>query len=160
MAAEQSKIQPLNAGEEALVRSIHRIVHVLPKVMDATMQREQRISLTEYLTLFRLSEAPERKMRMSELAEVSFLSLSGMTHVVTRLQAEDLVERARDAEDRRGWHAVLTDRGMARLHEAGPSNLSGVRRYLLDHLQGFDLHALAQAFDAVGDSPGEPTGGR
>ncbi|WP_206502830.1 MarR family winged helix-turn-helix transcriptional regulator [Streptomyces chrestomyceticus] len=151
MPAEQPKIQPMKADEEALVRSIDRVIYVLPRALDTTMQREQRISLTEYMTLSRLSEAPGRKMRMSELAEASFLSLSGMSHVITRLQAQALVERMRDTGDRRGWHAVLTDQGMARLREAWPSNLGGVRRYLLDHFQGFELRALAQAFAAVGE---------
>ncbi|MFJ2771007.1 MarR family winged helix-turn-helix transcriptional regulator [Streptomyces sp. NPDC087300] len=157
MTAERTKAEPMNSAEEALVRSIDRVVYVLPRALDAAMQREQQISLTEYMTLSRLSEAPDRRMRMSDLAEAAFLSLSGMTHVVARLRTQGLVERVRDAEDRRGWHAVLTDEGLARLREAWPSNLSGVRRYLLDHLQGFDLSALAQAFASIG---GPAEGGR
>ncbi|KUN06136.1 MarR family transcriptional regulator [Streptomyces yokosukanensis] len=120
MTAEQRKIRPMNTAEEALVRSIDRIVHVLPRALDAAMQQEQQISLTEY-------------------------------HVVTRLQARDLVERVRGTDDRRGRHAVLTDRGLARLREGWPSNLDGGRRHLLDHLEGSDLHALAQAFAAIGE---------
>lgn len=51
------------------------------------MLRERQMSMTDYLTLSRLSEAPDRRMRMSELAEMSYLSVSGMTHVVSRLEA-------------------------------------------------------------------------
>jgi DNA-binding MarR family transcriptional regulator len=118
--------------------------------MDATMLRERQMSMTDYLTLSRLSEATDRRMRMSELAEMAFLSLSGMTHVVTRLEAQGLVERVRDEHDRRGWHAVLTDRGFDRLDAAWPTNLWGVRKYVLKHLEGFDLHALAEAFQKFG----------
>jgi DNA-binding MarR family transcriptional regulator len=150
MTTDHAHVRPLDADEEALVRSLERVVHVLPRVIDATMMRERQISLTDYLTLSRLSEAPHRKMRMSELAQNSFMSLSGMSHVITRLEAEDLVSRVRDSEDRRGWHAVLTDKGLARLEEAWPSNLAGVRAYALDHLRGFDLRALAQAFEKFG----------
>jgi len=100
--------RPLDADEEALIRALDRVVNALPRVMDATMLRERQLSMTDYLTLSRLSEAPERRLRMSELAEMSFLSLSGMTHVVTRLEAQGLVERVRDEHDRRGWHAVTT----------------------------------------------------
>ena len=142
--------RPLDAAEEALVRSLERLVNVLPRVMDATMLRERQISFTDYVTLSRLSEAPGRQIRMSELAEQSYLSLSGMTHVVTRLQAQGLVVRVRDEHDRRVWHAVLTDEGFARLERARPSNLGGVRRYVLAHLKDFDLRALAEAFEKIG----------
>jgi DNA-binding MarR family transcriptional regulator len=142
--------RPLSADEEALIRSLDRVVNELPRVMDATMLRESQLSMTDYLTLSRLSEAPDRRMRMSELAEMAFLSLSGMTHVITRLAAQGLVERVRDEHDRRGWHAVLTDRGFDRLDAAWPANLWGVRKYVLRHLAGFDLHALAEAFQKFG----------
>jgi DNA-binding MarR family transcriptional regulator len=104
------------------------------------------------MTLSLLSEAPDRKLGMSELAELTFLSLSGMTHVVSRLEAQGLVSRIRDEHDRRGWHAGLTDQGFAKLDEAWPSNLGGVRRYFLDHRKGFDLRALATAFEKFGTS--------
>ncbi len=142
--------RPLDPDEEALVRSLERVINVLPRVMDATMLRERQISLTDYLTLSRLSEAPDRQIRMSELAEQSYLSLSGMTHVITRLQAQGLVVRVRDEHDRRGWHAVLTDEGFARLEQAWPSNLGGVRRYVLAHLKDFDLRTLAEALGKIG----------
>ncbi|MFC0429778.1 MarR family winged helix-turn-helix transcriptional regulator [Kutzneria buriramensis] len=142
--------RPLDPDEEALVRSLDRVVNVLPRVMDATMLRERGISLTDYMTLSRLSEAPDRRLRMSELAEMAYLSLSGMTHVVKRLEDQGLVVRVRDEHDRRGWHAVLTDEGFARLEAAWPSNLAGTRRFALDHLAGFDLRALAEAFEKFG----------
>ncbi|HEY0501042.1 MAG TPA: MarR family transcriptional regulator [Kutzneria sp.] len=150
MDTEDGLDRPLDADEEALIRALDRVVNALPRVMDATMLRETQMSMTDYLTLSRLSEAPERRLRMSELAEMSFLSLSGMTHVITRLEAQSLVERIRDEHDRRGWHAVLTDRGFDRLDAAWPTNLRGVRKYVLAHLEGFDLRALAEAFQKFG----------
>ncbi|WP_043732734.1 MarR family winged helix-turn-helix transcriptional regulator [Kutzneria sp. 744] len=150
MQADDTPVIPLDPDEEALVRALDRVVNVLPRVMDATMMRERQLSLTDYMTLSRLSEAPLRRLRMSELAEMAFLSLSGMTHVVTRLEAQGLVERVRDEHDRRGWHAVLTDRGFERLAAAWPSNLLVVRKHVLAHLEGFDLRALAEAFEKFG----------
>ncbi|MEV6606157.1 MarR family transcriptional regulator [Kutzneria sp. NPDC051319] len=150
MHADDTPVIPLSPDEEALTRSLDRVVNVLPRVMDATMLRERQLSMTDYLTLSRLSEAPERRLRMSELAEMSYLSLSGMTHVITRLQAQGLVERVRDEHDRRGWHAVLTDRGFERLDTAWSSNLLAVRKFVLAHLAGFDLRALAEAFEKIG----------
>ena len=88
--------------------------------------REQRLPLSEYMTLMHLSEAPHRRMRMSELAAACDLSLSGMTRIVTRLETQGLVERVRCEEDARGWNAVLTDAGLARL-ERGLAHASGQR---------------------------------
>lgn len=131
------------------MRSLARIINALPKALDADLEREQRMSLSEYMTLVHLSEAPCRAMRMSELAEASSLSLSGMTHIVARLQSQGMVDRVRCEGDGRGWNAVLTDDGFTRLNQAWPTNLTSVRRHLLDHLCGLDLGQIAKAFDDV-----------
>jgi DNA-binding MarR family transcriptional regulator len=145
--------QPLTPDEEALVRALHRVVYVLPRVVDAEMVREQRMSLSDYMTLVHLSEAPGRMMRMSDLADLLAFSLSGTTHIVDRLQAQGLVDRARSEQDARGWNAVLTDAGLARLEQAWPTNLASVRRYALAHLDGIDLRRLARALEHFG-TPG------
>jgi len=132
----------MSAHEEELVRELARVMLVLPRAVDADMMREQRLPLSEYTTLMHLSEATDRHMRMSELASVCNLSLSGMTRVVTRLETRGLVERERCAEDARGWNAVLTDQGLARLQEAWPAHLSSVRRHVLDHVDDADLTRL------------------
>ena len=141
--------QSLTDEEQALVRALGRVIYALPKAIDADLEREQRMSLSEYMTLVHLSEALGRAMRMSELAEAVSLSLSGMTHIISRLQADGLVDRVRCAQDGRGWNAVLTGAGLARLRRAWPTNLHSVRRHLLDHLDGIDLGVLAKAFGDV-----------
>ncbi|WP_248961976.1 MarR family winged helix-turn-helix transcriptional regulator [Sphaerisporangium perillae] len=142
--------QPLNSDEEALIRSLGQVMYALPRALDADMVREQRLPLSEYLTLMHLSEAPHRLMRMSELASACNLSLSGITRIVTRLEAQGLVERVRCDEDARGLNAVLTDAGLARLEQAWPTHLASVRRHVLDHLEGIDLAGLARAMGQVG----------
>jgi DNA-binding MarR family transcriptional regulator len=118
---------------------------VLPRAVDADMMREQHLPLSEYTTLMHLSEAPHRLMRMSELAAVCNLSLSGMTRIVTRLEKQGLIERVRCDQDARGWNAVLTDAGLARLEQAWPAHLASVRRHILDHVEGTDLTELIRA---------------
>lgn len=135
--------------ELALLRALSRVIYALPKAIEADLEREQRMSLSEYMTLVHLSEAPCRAMRMSELAEAASLSLSGMTHIVSRLQTQGLVERVRCDSDGRGWNAVLTEAGFARLEQAWPTNVTSVRRHLLDHLGGIELGPLAKAFGDV-----------
>ncbi|MER6345169.1 MarR family winged helix-turn-helix transcriptional regulator [Streptomyces sp. NPDC001595] len=141
--------KPLTPEEEAVVRALPRLIHALPRAIDADMVREQQLPNTEYLALMHLSEAPGRQLRMSDLAEACEMSLSGTTRVVHRLESQGFVQRVRCAEDARGWNAALTDAGFRRLEEAWPTNLAAVRRYFLDHLAGLDLKKLAAALQKV-----------
>ncbi|WP_351237352.1 MarR family winged helix-turn-helix transcriptional regulator [Streptomyces sp. NPDC002133] len=142
-------VQPLSPDEEAVVRSLNRVIYALPRAMDADMVREQRLPVIEYLTLMHLSEAPDRQLRMSDLATACEMSLSGMTRVVHRLEDQGLIQRVRSEKDARGWNAVLTDAGFDRLREAWPTNLAAVRRHFLDHLVGLDLKTLAAALQNI-----------
>jgi DNA-binding MarR family transcriptional regulator len=92
-----------------------------------------------------LSEAPGRNLRMSDLASACALSLSGMSRIVSRLEAQGLVERERVSGDGRGLNAVLTDAGLGRLRRAWPTHLASVRRHMMDHLSELDLPAVTAA---------------
>jgi DNA-binding MarR family transcriptional regulator len=145
MSAVTPPSQPLGTDEEAIVRALGRVIIVLPRTLDADLVREQQLSLSEYAALMHLSEAPHRRMRMSELSAACDLSLSGMTRIVTRLEAQGFIKRVKCDEDARGWNAVLTDAGLARLEQAYPTHLASVRRHVMDHLDGIDLAQLASA---------------
>ncbi|MEU8055947.1 MarR family winged helix-turn-helix transcriptional regulator [Microbispora bryophytorum] len=147
--APPAQPEPLTADEEALIRALPRLIYALPRAIDADMVREQQLPLIEWITLTRLSEAPQRRMRMGELAVACELSLSGMTRIVTVLERQGWVERIRCDADARGLNAVLTDAGLARLERAWPSNLASLRRHFLDHLEGVDLARLARAVQNV-----------
>jgi DNA-binding MarR family transcriptional regulator len=149
MPQDGRPLRPLDDAEEVLVRALGEVMTGLPRVVDADMVRDAGLPLSEYTALMLLSEAPRRRMRMSELAVASNLSLSGMTRVVTRLEKQGFIERARCEEDLRGWNAVLTDDGFARLEEAWPAHLASIRRRVLDKLAGHDLTALAAALRQV-----------
>lgn len=138
-------IVPLSGAEEAVMRAFGRMIVVLPRVLDADLEREQRMSLSEYTVLRILSEAPDRRMRMSELAVACNMSLSGMTRLVARHVALGHLRRVPCVSDARGLNAVLTDAGLARLQEAWPTHLASVRRHLFDHLGEIDLCRLAIA---------------
>ncbi|MGS2617146.1 MarR family winged helix-turn-helix transcriptional regulator [Micromonospora sp. LZ34] len=149
-------LQPLDPDEEAVVRSLNRVMYALPRAIDADLLREQRLPTIDYLALMHLSEAPDRRLRVSEVAAACEMSLSGMSRVLHRLESQGLIQRVRCAEDARGWNAVLTDAGLARLQRAWPTNLAAVRRHFLDHLAGLDLKALAKALQNVATSAGAP----
>jgi DNA-binding MarR family transcriptional regulator len=103
----------------------------------------------DYGVLVQLSEAPERRMRMCDLASRMHLSPSGLTRRLDGMVREGLVERVASEEDRRVSLAVLTDAGMARLEAAAPVHVAGVRRHLLDHLSRRQVRQLGAAFESV-----------
>jgi DNA-binding MarR family transcriptional regulator len=114
--------------------------------------------MTEYFVLVNLSEAPDRRLRMSELAGRGAMSLSAISRVVDGLERRGLVTRERCPEDRRGLLAVLTDAGFARLVELYPTHLRGVREHVIRHLAGLDLDAVAAAVALfAADEPGDAT---
>ena len=142
--------EPLTSEEEAVMRALGRLMMVLPRKLDADLERGERMSLSEYAALRHLSERPGRRMRMSELAGACDMSLSGMTRLAGKLESLGYVERVRCERDARGLEAVLTDAGLDRLREAWPTHLASVRRHIVDHLGGVDLPQLALALEAFG----------
>ncbi len=136
---------PLSVEEEAFLRAWSRAALTVPRALDADLLAGQGMSLSEYTALMHLSEAPGRHLRMSELASACALSLSGMSRIVSRLEAQDLVQRERASCDGRGLNAVLTDAGLARLRRAWPTHLASVRRHMMDHLGELDLPGVTAA---------------
>lgn len=143
--AVPAPIRPLSPDEEEVARAIGRAIIALPRAIDADLTREQHLTLNEYGALQHLSEAPDRRLRMSELAAACDVSLSGMTRIVGRLENSGLVERVPCPEDARGSNAVLTAAGLHRLELAHPTHLASLRRHVLDHLTEVDLTRLAEA---------------
>jgi DNA-binding MarR family transcriptional regulator len=142
---DQEAAVPLTAEEEAFLRAFARAMLIVPRALDADLLREQRMSVSEYTALMHLSEAPGRRLRMSDLAGAGTLSLSGMTRIVHRLEGQGLVRREQHCADGRGWNAVLTDAGLQRLRQAWPTHLASVRRQIFDHLNDVDVPAFTTA---------------
>jgi DNA-binding MarR family transcriptional regulator len=143
---EASSPAPLTADEEDFFRAFMRAMIEVPRAFDADLLGQQGLSVSEYGVLMHLSEAPDRQLRMSDLAAASSLSLSGMTRIVARLEKHGLIRRERCVTDARGWLAVLTDSGYERLQTAWPTHLASVRSHMMDHLSGLDLRPLTAAF--------------
>jgi DNA-binding MarR family transcriptional regulator len=143
---------PLSDAEEAVVRALGRVMLVLPRALDADLAGAERMSLSEYTALRILSETAGQRMRMNELAAACDMSMSGMTRLAARLEALGFVERVPCESDARGFNAVLTQAGLARLREAWPAHLASVRRHVFDHLGDLDLRTLARALEAMAAS--------
>ena len=111
-------------------------------MLEAELLADQQLSLASYDVLVQLAEAPERRLRMTELAAAVLLSRSGVTRLVDRLEKVGLVARCRVAGDGRGVAAELTPDGLDRLRNAAPTHLTGVIRHFVDRLDADDLAAM------------------
>lgn len=135
------------------MRALGRLMMVMPRMLDADLEKSQRMSLSEYSVLRHLSEAEHRLLRMSELAAACDMSLSGMTRLADKLESQGYLKRTPCERDARGFNAVLTDAGLARLQQAWPDHLISVRRRIFDHLDTMDLPELAKALEAMTRCP-------
>jgi DNA-binding MarR family transcriptional regulator len=144
-----SKIEPLNANEEVFWRALMRIVLSLPRRLDADLVKTVGITANEYTTLMCLSEAPNRELRMADLANAAALSASRITRLVDDLQARGLVTKRTSAEDARGNVAKLTPAGLARLKKAWPTHLASVRDRVFDHVDPSTVTKAGQALSEI-----------
>jgi DNA-binding MarR family transcriptional regulator len=129
--------------------------HDVTEQLDADLRSGHGLSFGAYDVLLRLARAPGRCLRMSELAERVWLSASGLTRMVDRLESRDLVERDRSEEDARVMLARLTDRGLKVLRGAARTHLRGVREHFSGRLSEAQLRNVASALEVV-TGPHEP----
>ncbi|ATE56896.1 MULTISPECIES: MarR family winged helix-turn-helix transcriptional regulator [Actinosynnema] len=141
----------LSADEDALWRALGRAAHLLPRVLDEEMTRASGLSMTEYAVLLVLAEAPERRLRMSELAAGVALSGSRMTRVVDAMARHGFLEKEKAPGDGRGAVAVLTEAGLARQREAAGHHLAIARRRVVDLVDPADLGAAARVLAALAE---------
>ncbi len=117
--------------------------------VDRLLESSHGLSVRSYDVLATLDEAPERELRMSELAQNVVLSPSRVTRVVDRLQLQGLVDRHPDERDARGAYAALTPLGLQRLQEARATHHEVVRRRFLGRLTASDQEALASCWRKI-----------
>ncbi len=140
---------PLSPTELAAWRGLLRTHSALVRDLDAELRVAHDLSLHEYEVLLVLGDAPDGRMRMSELAAAVLLSQSGLTRLVDRLVSDGSVARARSLDDRRGLNAELTDAGRSRFATARATHLAGVRARFLDLFDETELDALASFWERV-----------
>jgi len=112
---------------------------------------EYGISIHEYEILVRLSEHPDRCLRMSSLADAMRFSRSRITHTIKRMERAGLVVRDAASDDGRGIVAHLTSAGFALLERAAHTHVRGVREHLVDRVDPDDFAALGRVMDTVVD---------
>jgi DNA-binding MarR family transcriptional regulator len=124
----------------------------VPAALDAQLQRDAGISHFEYQVLAGLSMAPDRTLRMSELAEFAEGSLSRLSHTTSRLTKKGWLKRKPDPEDGRCTLAILTDAGWEKVVETAPGHVAEVRRVFVEALtksQRRQLREIAQRINGA-----------
>jgi DNA-binding MarR family transcriptional regulator len=134
----------LSDSEQVVWRSYLTATQLLNDRLDQELQRDAGVPHAYYEVLVRLSEVPDRRIRMSALAELSLSSRSRLSHAVARLEEAGWVRRESCPTDRRGQVAVLTDEGFAALAAAAPAHVEGVRTHLFDSLSSEQVGQLGE----------------
>lgn len=139
----------LDAEEMRAWRGYLGLVRLLDYRLNRDLQEASGLTAADYEILVRLSEAPERRLRMSELAETAMISKSRLSHQMTRLENRGLASRVECETDRRGAFAVLSEKGFETLVAAAPGHVASVRRHLFDELTPQQVTVLGDLSDAV-----------
>ena len=139
----------LDDDEQRAWRAFLTAQRLLFDRLERQLQRDAGLPHAYYEILVRLSEAPDRTLRMSQLADSSLSSRSRLSHAVARLEAAGWVRRRACAEDRRGAFAELTPEGLAKLEEAAPGHVAAVRADLFDALDRDQQRVLREISDAL-----------
>ena len=149
MSTPVTQSRPLTETELGAWRGLLRTHAMLVKRLDAELEAAHGLPLTSYEVLLHLADAPERKMRMCDVADSVLLSRSGLTRLIDRLERDGYVERVSCADDARGAFARLTDEGQAKLASARSTHLDGIHEHFLQHFTGEELEFLASAWVRV-----------
>ncbi len=141
----------LSPEELAVWRSFLRAHARLMRTLETELAGAGQLPLASYDVLVQLAEAPQRRLRMTELAESVLLSRSGITRLVDRLERDGLVRREPCTDDARGTYAVITDDGVDRLREAARVHLSGVNTHFAGRFDRRELARLGQLLRRLAD---------
>lgn len=150
----QTAVPPApNAAETKAWRSFLRAHARITRCLEEELLVEQGLSLAAYDVLVQLVEAPQRRLRMTELADAVLLSRSGVTRLVDRMERDGLVCRHRVDTDGRGVVATITDAGLNRLRVASRTHLAGVVRHFVAVLDPDALQEFGSICEQLARTP-------
>jgi len=143
--------QWLDDEQQRTWRAWLAVAELLPRALDAQLQRDAGISHAAYVVLAMLSESPHRSRRMSDLARRANQSQSRLSHTVARLEERGWVRRERSTEDGRGNVAVLTDDGWDVVRKLAPGHVEAVKEAMFEALDAEQATAFGEALAAIID---------
>lgn len=139
----------LSPEELAAWVRLNAVLELLPAALDSQLRRDAQLTHFDYYVLAMLSEAPERTLRMTALAELTTASLARLSHVVQRLEGRGLLERFPCPQDRRATNARLTEAGWQKVRATAPGHVANVRESVIDALTPEQITQLTAITDAV-----------
>lgn len=139
----------LTSEEQRAWRAYIAATHLLEDAIDRQLQQDAGMPHLYYSILANLSEMPERRLRMTDLAEKTKITRSRLTYAVARLEKDGLVRRENCRWDKRGSIAALTEEGMAVLERTAPGHVETVRASLFDHLSEEQVGQLEEICSGI-----------
>jgi DNA-binding MarR family transcriptional regulator len=147
--AGEPAVKWLTAAELESWLSVVRLTIWLPWAIDQRLRRDADLGLVEYQVMAMLSTAPGRTRRMSSLARLTNVSLSRLSHLVTRLESRGFMLREPDPADGRFTNAILADNGYRKLVETAPGHVAYVRSLVIDALSATELRRLGLVAERI-----------
>ena len=140
----------LSDEEQQAWRATVHLSQLLMRQLDRDLNAHG-LSGNDYEILVQLSEAPDNRLRMTDLADATSQSRSRLSHQISRMEARGLVRRDECEGDKRGTFAVLTGEGMATIERVAPDHVDHVRRHFIDRLTPRQLDEISDAFQPIVD---------
>src|SRR5579859_2926959 len=145
----QNMINSLNRNQLRAWRTFITAHATVIDLIEHELAAAKQLPLSSYDVLLALVEAPNRRLRMHELAQAIVLSRSGLTRLVDRLEQEGLLRRDRAGSDRRGTYAVLTLKGFRAFRQAWPIYAQGILKHFVEYLTEQEMSILTEGFGRV-----------
>ena len=139
----------LPADTERLWRHWLRLNALLPAALHRELQADAGLSLPDFDVLVQLTDSPEHRVRVSDLARGLHWERSRVSHHVTRMERRGLVAREECRDDGRGAWVVLTEQGQAAIEQAAPAHVATVRRLVFDALTPDEAGVMAGVVEKV-----------
>jgi DNA-binding MarR family transcriptional regulator len=139
----------LSAQEERLWRGWLTLNAELSATLQRELQDDSGLSMPDFDVLVHLTDSPEGRLRVTELARLLYWERSRVSHHVTRMERRGLVERTECAEDGRGAFIAVTPAGRAAIEQAAPGHVRAVRRLMFDALSKEEVDRLGTAIDKM-----------
>jgi DNA-binding MarR family transcriptional regulator len=138
----------LSENEQRAWRAQVRLTVLLYRQLDRDLA-PFGLSVSDYEILVALSEAPEHRLRMTDLADEITQSRSRLSHQITRMESRGLVRRDACEGDKRGMFAVLTDDGLTTIERVAPAHVESVRRHFMDWLTPAQMSSITQVYEPI-----------
>jgi DNA-binding MarR family transcriptional regulator len=150
MPGTDGRLRWLSDDEQQAWRATVHLSQLLMRQLDRDLNAHG-LNGRDYEILVELSEAPDNRLRMTDLADATSQSRSRLSHQISRMEKRGLVRRDECEGDKRGTFAVLTREGMAAIERVAPCHVENVRRHFIDRLTPGQLEEIRASFQPIVD---------